>query len=241
MSSGGIAPVAREHLLMLPGMLCGPALWCAQQEQLSQRAAVRHVPLTVDPLDAQVDALLATAPPRFALLGLSLGGIVAMAVARRAPDRVTRLALLSTNPRPPTDAQRVAWAQCRERVLAGATPRQEQERLLPLLLHERALREQPVTVATVLGMAERISVDELLAQLRLQESRVDERPGLTRLRCPTLVVAAAGDGLVGMAPHEEIASAVPGAVLEVVPDSGHLAPLEAPAKVTHLLLRWWEA
>lgn len=230
----------RRAVLVLSGMLCGPPLWAGVEPALAARAALTHVPLDVAPLEAQVEKILTRAPARFTLLGLSLGGIVAMAVARRAPERVQALALVSTNPRPPTPEQRRSWGAMRERLAAGATPEQEQQRLLPLLLTADTLARRPAVVETVLSMASRTREDGLRAQLGLQESRVDERPALDRLRCPTLVLAAQLDALCGLAPHEEIASAVPGAELAVVADSGHLSPLEAPEEISRLLTAWWD-
>ena len=88
-------------LVLLPGLNCSAALWAS----LDVGAAITPI-LTEPTLDGQVERLLDELPARFALAGLSLGGIVAMALVRRAPERVTRLALLSTTSRPPTGQQR---------------------------------------------------------------------------------------------------------------------------------------
>ncbi|MEM6762686.1 MAG: alpha/beta fold hydrolase, partial [Pseudomonadota bacterium] len=87
------------HLVLLPGMMCDARLFAPQTAALSGRVSL-HFPTmatrnTVAGLAAEV---LAGAPPRFALLGLSMGGIIAMVVVRQAPERVSHLALLDTNP-----------------------------------------------------------------------------------------------------------------------------------------------
>ena len=194
--------------------------------------------LTEPSLDGQVGSLLNQLPPRFALAGLSLGGIVAMALARRAPQRVSRLCLMSTNPHPPTPTQRSGWAAQRSDLAAGATARELQEAILPLLLSPAVLRERPDVVQLTLEMADEIGAATLDAQLRLQATRVDERPGLTQLRCPMLIIAATGDALCGVDRHVEMAGLVPGAQLVIVERCAHLSPLERPDQISEHLTRW---
>jgi pimeloyl-ACP methyl ester carboxylesterase len=183
-----------------------------------------------------VASLLADLPPRFALAGLSLGGVVAMALVRLAPDRVSRLALLSTNPRPPTAAQRRSWARTRACLGAGSSAREVQAQLLPELLSDGA-RSGPLA-AEVLQMADEVGERQLVDQLRMQASRVDERPGLSLVRLPTLLVAGGTDALVPPARHEELRALLPDAHAVVLPEVGHLTPLEAPDAVTALLHEW---
>ncbi len=212
-------------LVLLPGSGCSPDLW----SDLHLPGEVVHGVLDEPTLDGCVDALLATLPPRFALAGLSLGGIVAMALTRRAPERVAALCLMATNARPPTDAQRAAWQAQREALAGGASARSLQEALLPVLTARRAHDER------VLAMADAVGEQGWDAQLQLQATRVDERPGLAAVRVPTLVIAGERDEICPVANHVEIAAAVPGAALHVVPGAGHLLPLDAPEAVRALL------
>jgi pimeloyl-ACP methyl ester carboxylesterase len=210
-------------------MGCTPALW----SRLDLPGELVTPVLEEPTLDAEVDRLLALLPPRFALAGLSLGGIVAMALVRRAPERVSGLCLMSTNPYGPTAAQRTAWAAQRE-TLRSRGVRELQTSLLPLLLSPGRDDLVPLTLA----MADETRAATYDAQLRLQGTRVDERPGLTRVRCPTLVLAARDDRLCGVERHEEIARLVPGAGLAVLEGCAHLSPLERPAEVSGHLRRW---
>ncbi|SDT40947.1 Pimeloyl-ACP methyl ester carboxylesterase [Friedmanniella luteola] len=224
---------APDPLVLLPGMGCTAALWSALDLPDAPLTAVLEEPA----LDAEVDRLLDRLPERFALAGLSLGAVVAMALVRRAPQRVTRLALLSTNPHAPTAAQRQGWDDQRARLAAGS-PRALQEGLLPLLLSPGVLARRADVVATTLAMADDLGAATYDAQLRLQGTRVDERPGLVRVRCPALVLAARDDRLCGLERHAEIARLVPRVTLAVVENSGHLSPLEQPAVVSAHLRRW---
>src|SRR3712207_6261424 len=214
-------------------MGCTAALWAGLELPVKPLTPV----LTEPDLDVEVDRLLAELPARFALAGLSLGAIVAMALVRRAPIRVTRLCLLSTNARGPTEAQQAGWGEQR-RTLAAGSARALQEGLLPVLLSPTAPTRRPGLVATTPQMAEDLGTEGYDPPLRLQSTRIDERPGLASVRCPTLVLAAAEDRLCGLDRHEEIAGLVPGAELVVLEDAAHLSPLEQPVAVTRHLCRW---
>jgi pimeloyl-ACP methyl ester carboxylesterase len=222
-----------DPLVLLPGMGCSPRLWAGVLAELDGPPVV-HGALDRPTLDGGVDALLDRLPARFALAGLSLGGIVAMALVRRAPHRVTRLALLSTNARAPTPEQHAGWAAQRQALAGGATARDLQRDLLPVLLHRRA----PDLDATALAMADDTGAAVLDHHLAAQATRTDERPALAAVAVPTLVLAAAEDRLCPLDRHQEIAARIPGAHLVVLPAVGHLSPLEALAEVAAALRPW---
>jgi pimeloyl-ACP methyl ester carboxylesterase len=225
-----------EPLVLLPGLNCSPALWSAVDV-----GPVLTPVLTEPTLDGQVARLLDELPDRFALAGLSLGGIVAMAMVRRAPERVSRLALLSTSARPPTVAQLAMWARQRAALAAGASARDLQRELKAALLSPYARTTRPELVEVALAMADDIGAETLDAQLALQATRVDERPGLADVRCPTLVVAGRDDALCRPERHAEIHARVRGSELVELEQCGHLSPLEQPGAVEALLRRWASA
>lgn len=222
-------------LVLLPGMNCSAALW---QDALpaGNITDVVHAPLPGASVDECCDLLLRTLPERFALAGLSLGAIVAMALVRRAPQRVERLALLAANPRPPTRRQRTAWAAQRRQLAEGRTARDLQRDLLPVLLAPGARSVE--LDETVLAMADDIGASGLDDQLAMQATRVDERRALGRVRVPTTVVAGTCDALVGLDKHQEIADRIDGARYVVLPGAGHLSTLEAPARLGKVLSDW---
>jgi pimeloyl-ACP methyl ester carboxylesterase len=228
--------MSSEPVVLLPGMGCSARLWGTVSTGL--RADGHHVveeALDEPDLEGCVAALLHRLPDRFALAGLSLGGIVAMALARTAPDRVTRLCLAATNARPPTPAQLAGWSEQRTRLAAGASARDLQRELLPVLVGDGAT---PYVVDATLRMADEVGEARLDRQLRLQASRVDERPGLRALAAPTLVLAGAADLLCPVERHEEIHRLVGGSRLTVLEATPHLSPLHAPDLVTAALRTW---
>jgi pimeloyl-ACP methyl ester carboxylesterase len=228
----------RQTLVLLSGALCDAALWRHQIAGLSDFADVRVADLTRDDSVADMAArTLAGLPQRFAMAGLSLGGYVALEIMRRAPERVTKLALLDTTARP-EDKGEEALA---EPAAAGSERRASQVGLFTtLLIHPRRLADR--RLSTILGaMAERVGRKAFLRQQRAALRRPDSRPGLADIRCPTLLICGRQDPLAPPALLQEMAAKIPGAQLLVIEDCGHLSPLEQPEAVTAALRRWLQS
>jgi pimeloyl-ACP methyl ester carboxylesterase len=227
----------KTPLLLLPGLLCDAALWRAQLEDLADIAAPMVADLTQDDaLDAMARRVLQGAPPRFALAGLSMGGYVAQAVLRLAPERVLRLALLDTSARADTPEQTQ-----RRRDLIALAERGEfigvSARLMPLFIHPDRLHDAALTEA-ISAMAARVGKDAFLRQQKAIMGRPDNRPNLGRITCPTLVLCGRDDALTPPAVSEEIAGLVPGARLEIVERCGHMTTMERPEAVSAALRQW---
>jgi pimeloyl-ACP methyl ester carboxylesterase len=228
-----------DRLVLLPGMNCSARLWMQVVQRLETRLdglKVGYGELDGHSIDACVSDLLDRLPDRFALAGLSLGGIVAMALVRRAPERVTRLCLMSTNPYGPTSRQRSAWASQRHALAFGRTARDIQRDLLPVLLY--GPNRTPELDEQVLKMADETGEQALDRQLRAQATRIDERPWLPEVRVPTLIAAAAEDALCPVSRHEEMHALIPLSRLVILDHVGHLSPLEAPARMVDALTDW---
>lgn len=223
-------------LLLLPGLLCDARLWQDQAEGLRDIAAPQVADLTQDAsLGGMALRALDAAPPRFALAGLSMGGYVALEILRRAPERVTHLALFDTGARADTEEQsrrrRGLMALTRSGQFKGVTPR-----LLPSLLHPDHV-DGPLGHA-VREMAERVGREAFLRQQQAILSRPDSRPMLPGIAVPTLVAVGEQDILTPPELAEEMAAAIPGASLARIPDSGHLPSMEQPAAVNALMRAW---
>jgi pimeloyl-ACP methyl ester carboxylesterase len=230
--------VAKEPLILVPGVLCDADLYRDQVLALTPHAdvsitmeQVRH-----DTLPAIARAILDAAPPRFALCGLSMGGIIAFEIMRQQPERVSRLALLDTNARDIlADERKVREGRMRlvanghVDVMIGL----QLSRFIPLTrLGDEAL------VDRVLKMVRRVGAATYLRQERALLQRVDSRPSLGTIACPTLVLCGREDAATPLAMSQEIAAAIPGAVLEIVEECGHLSTMEQPEAVNAALLRW---
>jgi pimeloyl-ACP methyl ester carboxylesterase len=229
--------MTRVPLILLPGLLCDEALWVHQTRYLAEVADVAVADLTGrDSVAALAADVLATAPPRFAVAGLSMGGYVALEIVRQAPERIMKLALLDTNARADTDKQRrrrrglMALADRGE--FRGVTPR-----LLPMLIHPDRIGEEALT-GEVMAMAERVGRDAFLRQQKLIMDRPDSRLWLSSIQLPTLVLCGRQDAISTFEMHVEMAGAIPGARLAIVEECGHLASLERPHATTALMRDW---
>ena len=224
----------KQALVLLPGQLCDAALWQAQTAGLIDIAEMTVADLTLDDtIGAMAERILAAAPPRFAVGAVSLGGYVAFELYRRAPDRITHLALMNSSARSDTEAQTERRGQVVRAAGMGAfkgvTPR-----LLPAILHPDHVSD-PHMAETVLAMAERVGKVAFERQAAAIIDRPDSRPLLPYISCPTLVVGGMADKMTPPALQEEIAADIPHARLELLEICGHLAPLEQPEAVNRLL------
>jgi pimeloyl-ACP methyl ester carboxylesterase len=230
----------RTPLILLPGLLCDRALWQHQIDHLADVAETSVPDLGLDDsVEAMARRVLDAAPERFALAALSMGGYVAHAIMRAAPERVLRLALFDTSARPDTADQRsrrrglIALAE--KGKFKGVTPR-----LLPLLIHPDRLADKPLTDA-VMGMAERIGKPAFLRQQAAIMGRPDSRLYLPAYRCPTLVAAGRSDAITPIEVNAEMAALIPDAAYVIIENSGHLATMEQPVAATALLRYWLQA
>jgi pimeloyl-ACP methyl ester carboxylesterase len=225
----------RLPIVLLPGVRCSARLFSPQIPALWRFGPVTVADHTRGDTVAEIARrILDASPPRFALVGLSLGGYIALEMLRQAQDRVARLALLDTSARPETPEQ----AARREPQIALAKAgryREAAEQQFPLAVHrsrhgDEALRREYLT------MAEETGVEVFLRHQRAVMQRPDSRPDLGAIRCPTLVLVGDADELTPPALSEEIAAGIRGSRLVIVPECGHLATLERPAAVTQALI-----
>lgn len=227
----------RIPLILLPGMPLDGALWEHQTRHLADVAEPSVGDLTgQDSMAALATAVLAQAPPRFALAGLSMGGYVAFEILRRAPERVAKLALLDTSARPDTPEQ-TATRQDAVRLVGQGRLRQVVAAGLPRLVHPDRTGDTAL-VDSVQAQAQRVGPDGYARQQTAIMNRPDSRPGLKTIACPTLVLCGRQDAITPPEVHEEIAGGIPGARLVLVEDCGHLSAMEQPQAVTALLREW---
>lgn len=226
----------RTPLLLLPGLLCDAGLWVHQAEALADVAEVQVADLTQDErVEAMAARVLAQAPARFALAGLSMGGYVAFEILRQAPERVSRLALLDTTAAPDSPERalqrRRSLAILKRGRFLGVT-----QQLLPTLVHPRHVHG-PVGQA-VQAMAQRVGPEAYRRQQTAILHRPDSRPLLPTLTQPTLVLGGADDTLTPPAVLQALAAPIPQVQWHTLPDCGHLPTLEQPEATTALMRRW---
>jgi pimeloyl-ACP methyl ester carboxylesterase len=228
---------ASVPLLLVPGLTCTARLYAPQVAALWPLAPVM-IPdhRQDDDIEAVAHRILDNAPPRFALAGLSMGGYIAFAMMRQAPERIARLALLDTSARPDTPEQ-TAGRQVQIAMTQEGRFGEIADLSMPRYVHKDRQNEAALT-GIVRQMIAETGPDAFVRQLRAIISRPDSRPMLAQIRCPTLVLV--GDADVATPPDlsQEIAAGIPGATLVVVPDCAHLSTLERPDAVNAAMRDW---
>jgi pimeloyl-ACP methyl ester carboxylesterase len=234
----------KTSLILVPGLLCDEAVWTHQSDALSAIADVQIATNGArDSLVTMAEAIIAQAPPRFAIAGHSMGGRVALEVVRRVPERVTALALLDTGYQP------LAPGEAGEREVAGRLALVDKARRhgmramgwewLQGMVYPSRLSDA-VLVNAILDMIERRTPDLYAAQTRALIGRPDATPVLAKIRCPTLVLCGQEDLWSPPQRHETLCSLIRDSSLTVVPYCGHMSTMEQPAAVTQALRAWLE-
>ncbi|WP_313436946.1 alpha/beta fold hydrolase [Novosphingobium sp.] len=227
---------ALEPVVFLPGLLCDQALWRGQVHALADVAAPMIADLTLDDtIGAMAERTLAAAPRRFSLAGLSMGGYVALEIMRRAPERVSRLALINSSARsdtPERQRQRQAGIESLRRgKFVGIT-----HRLLGDLVHSDH------TVGPVAdemrGMASRVGGDAFIRQQHAIMTRPASLDSLEAIGVPTMVVVGDGDRITPPDHAREIHERIAASSFHMIGSCGHMAALEHPEQVNFLLRNW---
>jgi len=226
-------------LVLLPGMMCDARLFAPQFAAFEGLRDVRMI--AIDGADDVADLarhVLSRAPQRFALAGLSMGGLVAMEVIRQAPARVERIAFLDTNPL----AETAVVAARREPQIAKAQAGQllevMRDEMKPRYLADGPARQDILKIC--MDMALTLGPEVFSRQSRALQTRPDQSDTLRGIRIPTLALCGREDTLCPIHRHQLMCDLVPGATLSIIDGAGHLPTLEQPALTNAALGRWLE-
>jgi pimeloyl-ACP methyl ester carboxylesterase len=226
--------------VLVAGLNCSARLYADQIPALWQFGPVSVADhRRDDSMAAMAQRILAAASPRFALVGLSMGGYVAFEIMRQAAGRVAKLALLDTGARgeaPERTEQRMPL------IALAKTGRFAQilESQYPTLVH-RSRHGDAALKATVRAMNEETGAEAYLRQQQAIMTRADSRPGLGAIKCPTVVLVGDSDEATPPDLAREMAAGIPGAKLVVVAECGHLSTIERPDAVNKALVGWMQA
>jgi pimeloyl-ACP methyl ester carboxylesterase len=225
-------------LLMLPGTLCDERVFEAATVGLGrQRYTVQMSGELSAP--AMARRVLERAPPRFAMLGFSLGAIVGLEVLAQAPERVERVALIGCNAR----AMPVERAASRRLALTKAASEGTTSHIADVWdASVAAWRHDDAGFRAKLeAMASGTLLSTFEEQIEISINRHDQRPRLGNVAVPTLVACGEEDRVCPPELSREIAEAIPGARLAIIEGAGHYATLDQPAIVSELLAEWLAA
>lgn len=226
-----------ETILMIPPLLCDARIFEAQIAVLSRKNAVMVAPTAIgERMEEIASQILTAAPARFALMGMGLGGMIAIETLRRAPERVTRVALVSTTAQADTPE---AAAARETQIIAARGGRWED-----VLRHEiNSTWMAPNTdrvelVRRLTQMGQDMGPEAYVKQARALQRRKDQQSTLRQITQPATVICGRHDGQYHLKRHQFMAEMIPYAELEVIEGAGYLPSAEAPDALTDALQRW---
>ncbi len=226
-----------EPLVLLPGLMCDARLFEQQIQHLSRKRAVTIAPVCHgDRIEEIASGLLDQLPHRFALAGHGLGGMVAIELIRRAPDRINRLCLMATDAQ--SDTPHIAAG--REELIIGAASGRLDD-VMPKAVGSDTLAPGPRRIPILndmMKMARDLGPDIFVRQMRVLQRRPDQQATLRRITVPTLILCGAHDTLTPARKHAFMADLIPMSELRVIEKAGHLPPLEAPEAVSTAIEEW---
>lgn len=233
----GVSMQGGTPVVMVPGLNCSARVYAQQIPALWQFGPVQIADhRRGNSMAAIAGSILEAAPPRFALVGFSMGGYIALEILRQARDRVSKLALLDTA----AAADRPDQTEKRNRNIQltreGKTAERE-EALWPLLVHESRLNDEAIR-SVVKEMHQETGSEAYINQQTAIMNRADSRTLLPQLQMKTLIVVGDSDQLTPPAAAKEMHELVAGSKLDVIPNCGHMSTLERPDRVTKLLVEW---
>jgi pimeloyl-ACP methyl ester carboxylesterase len=230
-------------LVLLPGLMCDAGVW----EPLFPHLPVNITPWVADygmtnSLGAMATLVLQQVPvERFALAGHSMGGRVAMEVLRQAPQRVSHVALMDTGHLPRAAGEAGAQEAAKRHALLDVARTQSVRAMAQTwvqgMVHPDRLQDAAL-IEAVVAMFARKGADVFAAQIEALLARPDASDVLRTLAVPTLLQCGAQDSWSPPAQHADMQTLAPHAVLDVIANAGHMAPMERPADVAASLARW---
>ena len=228
-----------ETVVFIPGLTSTGALFGPQINSLKERPIIIAETCGMDSIETMAKRLLDHTPEKFALLGMSMGGYVALEVIRQAPERVSRLALVNTNARDDTAAQTQLRHTQMEIAKKGGFHKIASMQY-PQLIHP-ARHDDTALRQVVFDMAAEIGPEDFLKQQTAIINRPDQRPNLPAIQCPTMIIAGEEDSLLPLDRCREMHDAIANSKLHIIPDCGHMSTLEHPVHTSELVQDWLAA
>lgn len=218
-------------LVMISGLLSNKSLWQHQSQALSDLGPIHFFSPSEETPEKMIQGILDKAPPKFALIGHSMGGWLSLELMWAAPSSVTKLCLLNTTARMDSKEKRMHRLDLIQKAKQGFFL-EVVESILEHFLYNQSVKND------VRKMFLEVGVEAFIRQQNSMIQRRDCQPLLSSIQCPTLVIHARQDKNFSLDEHQELVDHIPNARLAIIEDSGHMSPMERPLEVSALLRGW---
>ncbi len=222
---------------MIPGMMCDERIFAPQIEGLSDSIRIIVADIsgysTVHELAAEV---LKKSPPKFDLLGHSMGGIVAMEMYSQEPNRIEKLVLMDTNPKAELEEVKAMRDPQMKTAREGKLVDVMRDEMKPNYLDASDNRES--ILHTCMEMAKSMGTEVFINQSKALQTREDQQSTLRLIEVPVLVICGSNDKLCPVERHELMHSIINHSELKIINNAGHMPTLEQPKETTEVLKKW---
>jgi pimeloyl-ACP methyl ester carboxylesterase len=224
-------------VVMIPGMMCDERIFAHQIEELGTDTEVYIADISkYSSIQELASDVLENSPPKFFLVGHSMGGIVAMEMCSQEPDRIEKLVIMDSNPKPELEETKLKREPQIRDVVSGNLAQVMKEEMKPNYLADSY--KQKDILNTCMEMALTLGPEVFVRQSRALQDRDDQQSTLKDLDIPVLIMCGAEDKLCSLEKHELMHNIINDSKLEVVMDAGHMPTLEQPQKTTEVIKSW---
>ena len=224
-------------VVMIPGMMCDERIFAHQIKELGTDTEVYIADISkYSSIQELASDVLENSPPKFFLVGHSMGGIVAMEMCSQEPDRIEKLVIMDSNPKPELEETKIKREPQIRNVISGNLAQVMKEEMKPNYLADSY--KQKDILNTCMEMALTLGPEVFVRQSRALQSRDDQQSTLKDLDIPVLIMCGSEDKLCSLEKHELMHNIINDSKLEVVMDAGHMPTLEQPQKTTEVIKSW---
>ena len=222
---------------MVPGMMCDERIFSPQIAGLSDQIEVTFADISSFPsVEELASDVLKKAPQTFALLGHSMGGIVAMEMYSQEPERIERLVLMDTNPKAELEEMQLRREPQINAVRDGKLLNVMRDEMKPNYLAES--ENQDAVLGICMDMAMSLGPDVFINQSRALQTRQDQQSTLSSIDIPVLIMCGSEDKLCTLERHELMHNMISNSELKIIYNAGHMPTLEQPNETTEVLKQW---
>ena len=224
-------------LVMIPGMMCDERIFAPQIEELVSKRSVHVADISKHDNIADLAAdVLSHAPPKFCLVGHSMGGIVAMEICAQDPKRIEKLVLIDTNPLAELEEVKLKREPQISDALSGKLVDVIRDEMKPNYL--ASSENQDIILNICMEMALSLGPKVFINQSRALQTRADQQSNIQSINIPVLIMCGSEDKLCTVERHEMMHNMISNSELKIINNAGHMPTLEQPSETTEVLKEW---